>query len=132
MRKYIALVLALVCVLGLVGCVQPKQVSPEVDLNGTSTQMNNQAESEPNTELEIVEIRDQEKEENLPCDTALETFFEDENNKYYFSVIKSQYIIVTYSDGKSEDITTALKAGRVTIADLDEFDIEYHSEPKIN
>jgi len=33
MRTYIALLLALVCVLGLVGCGQPKQVPPEVDPN---------------------------------------------------------------------------------------------------
>lgn len=78
----------------------------------------------------VVEIRDRAKEENLPCDTALEKFYEDESNEYYFSVIKSQYVVVTYNNGSSEDITTALTAGRVVIADLDEFGIEYHTEPK--
>lgn len=76
------------------------------------------------------EIRDREKEENLPCDTALEKFYEDESNEYYFSVIKSQYVVVTYNDGSSEYIATALNAGRVAITDLDEFGIEYRIESK--
>ncbi|MBQ3509723.1 MAG: hypothetical protein IJA90_06900 [Peptococcaceae bacterium] len=80
--------------------------------------------------LDIVEIRDREKEESIPCDTALEKFYEDESNEYYFSVIKSQYIVVTYNDGSSEDIVTALADGRVTMTDLDKFNIEYHIEPK--
>ena len=86
-------------------------------------------QSEGEQDLQF-EIRDREKEENLPCDTALEKFYEDENGEYYFSVIKSQYVIVIYNDGTSEDIVTALNAGRVSIADLDEFGIEYHIEPK--
>lgn len=69
------------------------------------------------------------KEENLPCDTALEKFYEDESNEYYFSVIKSQYV-VAYNDGSSEDIVTALNADRIIMADLDEFNIEYRIEPK--
>jgi len=80
--------------------------------------------------LDIVEIRDRAKEESIPCDTALEKFYEDESNEYYFSVIKSQYVVVTYNDGSSEDIVTALADGRVTMTDLDKFNIEYHIEPK--
>lgn len=78
----------------------------------------------------IVEIRDRAREEGLPCDEALEKFYEDENNEYFFSVIKSHYIIVTYNNGNSEDIMTALDAGRASITDLDEFGIEYYTEPK--
>lgn len=78
----------------------------------------------------IIKIRDRVEEENLTCDTAFEKFYEDENNEYYFSVIKSHYIIVTYNNGISEDIITALNSGRVTILDLDDFDIEYHIKEK--
>jgi hypothetical protein len=38
--------------------------------------------------------------------------------------------MVVYNNGNSEDIVTALNAGRATIADLDKFGIEYHTEPK--
>ena len=78
----------------------------------------------------ILEIRDRTEEEQLPCDEAEELFYEDETNRYYFDVIKSHYIMVTYNNGNSEDIVTALNAGRATIADLDKFGIEYRTEQK--
>ena len=86
-------------------------------------------QSEGNQDLQF-EIRDRAKEENLPTDDALEMFYEDESNEYYFSSIKSQYVVVIYNDGISEDIVTALNAERVTIADLDEFGVEYYINPK--
>ena len=84
----------------------------------------------PGDALFIVEIRDREKEEHLDCAEAEELFFEDDEYEYYFNVIKSHYVIVTYNNANSEDIITALNSGRATIADLDEFDIEYTQKPK--
>ena len=84
----------------------------------------------PGDALFIVEIRDREKEEHLNCAEAEELFFEDDEYEYYFNVIKSHYVIVTYNNANSEDIITALNSGRATIADLDEFDIEYTIKPK--
>ncbi len=78
----------------------------------------------------IVKITDHAKEENIPCDTALEKFYEDEKYEYYFGVIKSQYVKVTYSDGTTENIVTALNAGRVTVEALDAFGIEYYTKAK--
>ena len=84
----------------------------------------------PGDALFIVKIRDREKEEHLICAEAEELFFEDDEYEYYFNVIKSHYVIVTYNNANSEDIITALNSGRATIADLDEFDIEYTKKPK--
>lgn len=84
----------------------------------------------PGDALFIVEIRDREKEEHLNCAEAEELFFEDDEYEYYFNVIKSHYVIVTYNNANSEDIITALNSGRATIADLDEFDIEYTKKAK--
>ena len=84
----------------------------------------------PGDALFIVEIRDREKEEHLDCAEAEELFFEDDEYEYYFNVIKSHYVIVTYNNANSEDIITALNSGRATIADLDEFDIEYTKKLK--
>jgi hypothetical protein len=78
----------------------------------------------------IIEIRDRTEYEPLECAEATELFYEDETTYYWFNVIKSHYIMVTYNNGNSENIVTALNAGRATIADLDEFGIEYHTEPK--
>ena len=78
----------------------------------------------------IVEIRDMTEEEQLDCVDSSELFYEDETTKYYFNVIKSQYIWVVFNNGNGEDIVTALNAGRATITDLDKFGIEYYTEPK--
>ena len=78
----------------------------------------------------IKTIYDVAKLDNITCDTALEFFWEDRENSYYFPCIKSQYIKVVYQDGTSEDIVTALKAGNATIRDLDQYDIEFYVKSK--
>lgn len=100
MKKITALVLVIICVFSLAACT------------GRST---------------IVSIRYD--KDNLEMQ-MLERFYYDEENIYYFPTMRSMYIIVTYLNGDSEDIVTALKAGRATIADLDRFGIEYKTKPK--
>lgn len=78
----------------------------------------------------IADIVDPTKDENFACDTAMEMFFEDESNEYFFSGIYSQHVIVRYTDGTTETIAAALKNGKATIADLDKFGIRYWAEPK--
>lgn len=58
------------------------------------------------------------------------TFFEDENNVYYFYERESKYVYVRYSNGTTENITEAFRSGKVTIADLDRLEIEYGVSPK--
>ena len=82
------------------------------------------------TTAKIKTIYDVAKIDNITCDTALEFFWEDRENSYYFPCIKSQYIKVVYQDGTSEDIVTALKAGNATIRDLDQYDIEFYVKSK--
>lgn len=62
---------------------------------------------------------------DLAFSQALETIFETETTEYYFSVIRSPYIIVHYADGSSEDVKTALNNGNCTIKDLELFGIDY-------
>ena len=78
----------------------------------------------------ITDIVDPTKDENFAYDTAVEKFFEDENNEYLFSGIYSQYVVVHYADGTTEDVVTALNSGRATLADLDRFGIRYWAESK--
>ena len=61
---------------------------------------------------------------------ALEYFYEDDANKYYFSCIMSGVIIVTYEDGTTENVKEAINNGHITIADLDRNNIKYHKEAK--
>lgn len=138
MKKLIALVLALVCVFELVGCATEEHVNNTNSMQESITDNKDNVSTETTEDLSeipggtrfIIEIRDRTEEEELVCAEAEELFYEDETTEYYFNVIKSHYIIVTYNNGNSEDIVTALNAGRATIADLDEFGIEYHTEPK--
>lgn len=78
----------------------------------------------------IVSIVDRTQTEGLSYDTAMEKFFEDENNEYYFYGIYSQYIVVHYEDGSKEDIVTALNAGRIAIIDLNRFEMGYKVEER--
>ncbi len=82
------------------------------------------------TNPSITDIEDPTKKEGFAYDTAVEMFFEDERNEYYFSGIYSQYVIVHYADGTTEDISNALRHGKATIADLERFGVRYWAEPK--
>ena len=135
MTKTIALFLVLSCLLTLVGCskadMEKEAITPTGNIENTTATENSENQSTETTVARfIVEIHDRAKEEQLACAEAEELFYEDETNRYYFNVIKSHYIMVVYNNGNSEDIVTALNAGRATIADLNEFGIEYHIEPK--
>lgn len=100
MKKVLVIFLVLACIFSLTAC------------SGKSTIVSIRYDNN-NVEMQLVE-----------------TFYQDENNVYYFPTMRSGYIIVTYQNGDSEDICSALEAGRATIADLDRFDIEYKRKPK--
>lgn len=70
--------------------------------------------------------------EEFVCREALEEFFEDENNEYYYSCMKSEYIIVKYENGFEETVTNALKNGSINISDLDTYGIKYIKMEKTN
>lgn len=59
------------------------------------------------------------------CAEALESFYEDGNYNYYYSCIKSKYVIVKYASGLEETVKEALRKGKIVISDLDKFDIKY-------
>ena len=73
------------------------------------------------------EIIDESKNiKDFICAEALEEIYRDDEYIYFLSCMKSEYIKVNYSpDHFSENITTALKEGRVKISDLDIFKIDY-------
>lgn len=139
--KKIALILILTCVLGLAGCAAAgievdaaNRIAGQEIVKDNTTDLpietTNDVGEIPDTAPFVVKIYDRTDDEPLVCVEATELFFEDETTYYWFNVIKSQYIVVTYSDGETEDVKTALNAGRVTIADLDQFEIEYITELK--
>ncbi len=60
----------------------------------------------------------------------MQGFYSDAEYNYYYSCIKSEYVIVKYSDGTEKPVEDALKAGEITIEDLDKHGIEYYKEEK--
>ena len=84
----------------------------------------------PEYGYQILEIEDKTKESNYTCAMALEKIYEDDKNEYYFSCIKSENIIVKYVNGESENIKYALKNGRVTLVDLNTWEIGYITKKK--
>ena len=80
---------------------------------------------------DVVNIVDQTKGGDITTADALEGFYSDDYYNYYFSSIKSQYIVVSYSDGTSQLVKDALTEGRITLADLDRFDIDYYKEERV-
>lgn len=77
--------------------------------------------------LEIVDLSSK-----YSCAQALEKIYEDSNNEYYFSSIKSYYITVKYENMGEEKIKSALNKGHITLEDLKDFNIEYVTRPKEN
>ena len=84
----------------------------------------------PGAVVHVVDIWDQTMQEQIACDSALEKFWEDETNEYYFNCIKSQHIMVMDSTGRTVDVVTALSEGLITIGTLDSYSIGYDAKPK--
>ena len=56
--------------------------------------------------------------------------YRDDTYKYYFSGSPMhEYVIVEYADGTTQNVLEAFRAGNITIADLDRFNIVYWKSP---
>ena len=72
----------------------------------------------------IESIVDKTKNSDIATAEALEKFYENAIYDYYFSSIKSEYIIVTFKDGTKTTVTDALEKGQISLSDLDYFNID--------
>lgn len=50
---------------------------------------------------------------------AAELIYKDDKNEYYLPVQKSQYLIIRYSDGTEKNVVDALRAGDLTVRELE-------------
>ncbi|MBE6156481.1 MAG: hypothetical protein E7161_01925 [Firmicutes bacterium] len=84
-----------------------------------------------NQNKEILEIVDTTKNiKDFVCAESLEEFYSDEQYSYYFSCIKSSYILVKYKDGSQITVSEALKNGEISISDLPNYNINYYKYEK--
>ena len=94
----------------------PEYSVPQIKVKGTKFSC---ATGTINTNA-LVGIVDTTKDiKNFSCAEALEQFYEDEENKYYYSCIKSKYVIVKYQNGYEETVKSAFENGTNKIKDLD-------------
>ncbi len=92
---------------------------------------NEPTEQPPVTQtVEVVEIIDIAKRDHIDCDNALQQFYSDAEYNYFYSSIKSEYVVVKYSDNTEETVENALQNGKINISDLDRFEINYIKEKK--
>ena len=68
--------------------------------------------------------------EGVDYPSALEVFWEDDEYEYVFGAVMAWDCTVYYSDGTSENLIDVLEGGRMTIAGLDEFGVNYYKERK--
>lgn len=66
----------------------------------------------------------------MMCAQALEEFYLDKEYKYFFNCIKSDLVVVIYPDGTEISVKDALKDNKITIEDLDRFNISYYKEKR--
>lgn len=71
-----------------------------------------------------------EENKNLVCAEALESFYEDDNYTYYYTCVKSNYVIVKYKNGTEQTVKEALKKKKITIEDVINSGIKIYKEEK--
>ena len=76
------------------------------------------------------EIEDRTLNSDYSCATALEKFYSDELYDYSFPGIKSNYVIVVFSNSTEKNIIDALNDKDVKVEDLDTFNIKYYKTEK--
>lgn len=100
----------------------PEYSIPQIKWKGTKFN----CASEKNDSGKVVDIVDKTKDiKDFVCAEALEGFYEDDTYEYYYSCIKSKYIVVRYESGYEEEVKNALKYGTIKISDLDKYNIDY-------
>ena len=62
--------------------------------------------------------------------SGLETLYMDENYIYILGLYKPEEIIVTYTDGTTQNIKEAFEDKNVEIADLDKYEVKYIKQEK--
>lgn len=79
---------------------------------------------------QVLNIRDQTVQKQLATDSALQPFYEDDEYVYSYPSIRSDYVIVKFTDGTQMTAKEALEKEYISISDLDVWQIQYVKEPK--
>lgn len=135
MKRFVLLfiIISLAWTVSLVSCVNNSLPIPDTEIDETPN-ISDTSTPPPDTSdvTEIINIVDLTLSGDILTADALEGFYTDGTHDYYFPSIKSQYIIVEFSDGTTMNVKEAFEQELITIADLDRFNIGYFVEIKDN
>ncbi|MBP3377796.1 MAG: hypothetical protein J6L96_03525 [Clostridia bacterium] len=135
MKRFVLLfiIISLAWTVSLVSCVNNSLPIPDTEIDETPN-ISDTSTPPPDTSdvTEIINIVDLTLSGDILTADALEGFYADGTHDYYFPSIKSQYIIVEFSDGTTMNVKEAFEQELITIADLDRFNIGYFVEIKDN
>jgi hypothetical protein len=102
--------------------------TPEESKSDTSSKDSHLSTSENISEQLTFVIENRMREiEAFPDE--VEEIYRDDEMVYWFPSIMSGVYVVVYSDGTEQGIKEALAEGKVSIADLDRFNIDYMKTP---
>ena len=127
MKKYLLFLLLATLVL-FAGCQSTSIDKPNTEGSNITDSKEITDQSSATQTVEVIEIIDMTKTEDITCADALQKFYADAEYNYFYSCIKSEYVIVEYSDGSQKTVEEALKIGDITIEDLDKFEIKYYKK----
>ncbi|MBE6542434.1 MAG: hypothetical protein E7672_08315 [Ruminococcaceae bacterium] len=132
MKKITALTLTFAFLLSFGGCGNDENKENDISQtpDGTTDHIiEAPIERDPtDAQKEIKSITYNTKDLELP--EAEEPFFEDDSYIYVFANPNSRYVLIEYTDGRTEGIEEALNNDHIQITDLDKYSINYFSEPK--
>ena len=140
--KFTSILLCLVLLVSVfAGCDTPEE--SKTDVTSKDSLLNTSEDVSENVSEEISEEVSEEVSQVLDfvivdyrdthgfADCGYDVFYNDEEYYYYLPYSRmSEYVIVEYADGTTQNIKEALEAGNITIADLDRFNIEYFKGSK--
>ncbi len=127
MKKCWCIILLLATLLLFAGCQNTSIGTPGTDAPGNTETASQTAATQAVTVVEIVDLT---LNGDIGTDQALQRFFSDEEYHYYYPSIRSEYVLVRYSNGTEKTAKEALEAGDITIADLDRYDISYYTRAR--
>ena len=128
-KRVIAIMLLTMCVI-LTAC---EDISESVEALSTESVASTEKSTETPYIIDITNTYSgQDLKYYMDSKTGITCMCYDDDYRYYIQTRYwvDRYITVTYSNGRQEDLRSAIRFGRATISDLDRFEINYKKKDR--
>ena len=127
MKKIFLSLLCIVFVLSaFASCDQAENSKANISVDDTST--SEQSDTPEESKDFTIYFGDRDESDGLSLGIIVR-FYEDDEYKYFMADDDFDLLVVEYTDGVIQTFGEAFREGKVTIADLDRFNIPYTKEP---